>query len=159
MTAEGAKLSDGSLLNVEKALKESARVLQESKQTIVLLTQTIEGMAPQARAFREFMDSEGTCTLMHAAKIVDFPEGNSGIYRYLIEKGDIYPKINHDLYPAKREYFPSEAARGKSYYVVNVGYVDQGEKKITTHVTKVTATGLDHLRRLIKKDFDLEDEE
>jgi hypothetical protein len=42
---------------------------------------------------------------------------------------------------------------------VDVGYVEQGDKKVATHVTKVTATGLDHLRRLIKKDFDLEDEE
>lgn len=151
-------MSDGSLLNVEKALKESARVLQESKETIVLLTQTIEGMTPKVQAFQELMDSEGTCTLMRAAKIVDFPEGNSGIYRYLVEKGDIYSKINHDLYPAKREYFPSEETRRKGYYVVDVGYVEQGDKRVAIHVTKVTAAGLDHMRRLIKRDFDLEDE-
>jgi len=141
-----------------EALQKVERVLQESERTILLLRETVEEMKPKVQAFQELMDSEGTCTLMRAAKIVDFPEGNSGIYRYLVEKGDLYSKINYDLYPGKREYFPSDELRQQGYYVVDVGYVEQGDKKVATHVTKVTAAGLDHLRRLIKKDFDLEDE-
>ena len=67
--------------------------------------------------------------------------------------------MNYDLYPHRREYFPSEASRAKGYYECDVGTVRARDRKVATHTTKVTPRGLEHLRRLIKKDFDLSEGE
>ena len=139
--------------------RELDRLLKNAVEVIDGLQKALRKAQPKVEAYEELMDSDGTCTLGRAAKIIGWPGGQGEFYDYLIEKKDIYAKVNYDLYPHKREYFPCETARGKGYYKCDAGKVQCGDKKVVTHTTKVTASGLDHLRRLVKKDFDLEDDE
>ncbi len=138
--------------NLDRLLRNAAVVIDELKTALA-------EAKPKVEAYNELMDSDGTCTLGHAAKIIGWPGGQGEFYAYLIKKGDIFSKLNYDLYPIKREYFPTESARGKGYYTEDVGSIMCGDRKVVVHTVKVTAAGLDHLRRLIKKDFDLEDDE
>lgn len=138
--------------NINRLLRDAAAVNERLQAALV------EAL-PKVEAYRDLMDSDGTCTLGRAAKIIGWPGGQGEFYEYLIRKNDIYSKVNYDLYPYKREYFPTESSRSRSYFIVNVSTVRCGDKNVVAHTTKVTATGLDHLRRLIKKDFDLEDDE
>lgn len=138
--------------NLDRLLRNAAAVIDE-------LRSALAEAKPKVEAYHELMDSDGTCTLGHAAKIIGWPGGQGEFYEYLKNKGDIFSKLNYDRHPSKREYFPTESARGKIYYTEDVGSVQCGNRKVVVHTTKVTATGLDHLRRLIKKDFDLEDDE
>lgn len=140
----------------EKSLR---RLLRDAAEINQRLQSALQVAKPKIEAFQELMDSDGTCTLGRAAKIIGWPGGVGEFYRYLVEKGDIYAKMNYDLYPHKREYFPTETARRKGYYKVDVVTVKCGDKSVVAHTTKVTAPGLDHQRRLIKKDFDLEEDE
>lgn len=138
--------------------KSLRRLLRDAAEVNQRLQTALEVARPKVEAFDDLMDSDGTCTLGRAAKIIGWPGGVGEFYRYLIEKADIYAKMNYDLYPHKREYFPFESARRKGYFSVDVVTVKCGDKSVVAHTTKVTASGLDHLRRLIKKDFDLEED-
>lgn len=135
------------------------RLLRDAADVNLRLQLALEKAKPKIEAFDELMDSEGSCTLGRAAKVIGWPGGVGEFYRYLIEKGDVYAKMNFDLYPHKQEYFPAESVRRKGYYKVDVASVPCGDKSVVVHVTKVLPPGLDHLRRLVKKDFDLEEGE
>ncbi len=139
--------------------EEIDRALQIAANTINVLEKALSRARPKVQAFEDLMDSDGTCTLGKAAKIIGWPGGQGEFYRYLIRKRDIFSEVNWDLHPHKPEYFPSETSRKKGYFELDTGSVKCGGRKVAVHTTKVTAPGLDHLRRLIKKDFDLEDDE
>jgi phage antirepressor YoqD-like protein len=152
-------VDDGNVMTPEKENKKLQRILRDAEKVIGEMQAALTAIKPKAEAFDDLMDSDGTCTLGRAAKIIGWPGGVGEFYRYLIEKSDIYPKMNFDLYPHKREYFPMETARRKGYFKVDVSTIKCGDKNVVAHTTKVTAPGLDHLRRLIRKDFDLEEDE
>jgi len=138
--------------DLSPVLKQVAAALREAQSALM-------EQQPKVEAFNELMDSEGCCTLQRAAKIIDWPDTLSAFYQYLVDKGDVYRKVNYDFPIGKREYWPNESSRKEGYFKSDTTYVRVGDRNIAAHITKVTTIGLDHLRRLVKKDFDLEDDE
>ena len=135
--------------SIERLLRNATTVISEMQDALTKAQ-------PKVEAFNDLMDSDGTCTLGRAAKIIGWPGGQGEFYQYLVEKNDIYKKTNFDLYPYKQEYFPSETSRKAGYYKLDVSTVKCGDKNVAAHTTKVTGRGLEHLRRLVKKDFEME---
>ena len=135
--------------NIERLLRDATTVISEMETALAKAK-------PKVEAFNDLMDSDGTCTLGRAAKIIGWPGGQGEFYRYLIEKTDIYKKTNFDLYPHRQENFPCETSRRAGYYELDVSTVKCGDKNVAAHTTKVTGRGLEHLRRLVKKDFEME---
>lgn len=136
-----------------------AILLRDAAEVNQRLQLALEAARPKIEAFHELMDSDDNCTLARSAKIVGWPSTLQEFYQYLVDKRDIYRKMNYEIYPHKQEYWPTQEALRAGYYKEDVGYVRCGDRSVVYHTTKVTPSGLDHMRRLIKRDFDLKEDE
>ena len=138
--------------DLSPVLKQVAAALKEAQTALV-------EQQPKVEAFDALMAADGNCLLRDACKIINFPGTQQEFYQWLVDKQDIYRKTNWALKPYKVEMHPNSTPQQKGYYVLKAGHVPCGDRNVTTNTTRVTPKGVEHLRRILKKDFELEENE